>query len=522
MTMDNFQIIISGFLITFALFNVTAAFYTYRKSDRGAQFFSYLSLCIAIYSFGYAMELTSDTLKAMLFWNEFQYLSLPFLPTIWVLFSFEYYGKPLGWKVTLPILLFSVFIMTFRYTSDSNHLFYLSVHVFFNRYFHVLYIKKGPMYWANALFQTSAMIVSNYLYAVRYKTSSGSIRRQTQMMLVASFFPWISVLLNLLNLSPFQLDYGPFGLTISVVLFLIAYFRYQFLNIKPLARDQVFQSTQDGIIVLDKNFQVIDFNPTAASMFSELNKNAIGENIKLLSNHEGLVESIHQGIESQYDRKEPKSNYKVTPVQLYEKKHKEAGYMITFVDITKYMDLMNELNYLASRDGLTGVFNRRHFVSLGSSVLEESKRHHLPLSIMIFDLDHFKQINDRYGHKAGDEVLKKVADVCRNSLRPEDILARYGGEEFVILLPNTPLAEGQIVAHQLLTQIEAAAIVDEGNKINITASFGIMGVDAVTIETLDDFLIHADRALYLAKSEGRNCVRSTLVKEPIRQSTEPS
>ncbi len=517
--MDYFRIILSSILLASAIFSGLASIHLFRKNDRVARYFSILTLCIGIYSLGYAMEIYSNTFSGMAFWNSIQYIGIPFLPSIWLLFAFEYNGKPLPLKMKIPILLLSVLMMIFRYTSDDNHLYYLSLSVSTNGYFPILFIQKGPMYWVQTLFFTSSVIIANYLYYASYRKSSGSIRIQSQLMLVASFFPWISALLDLLNIAPMHLDYTPLGLTVSMIIFLIAYYRYQFLNIKPLAKDHFFQSTQDGILVMDKNYSIIDFNPSAASLFTVLDQHAIGKNVQLLSKYNGLVKLIHQGEEAQYDMVESKGSYKVTTVNLFEKNQHVVGYMTTLVDITKYVDMMNELNYLAFRDGLTGVYNRRHFVSLGSSIVEESQHHHLPLSIMIFDLDHFKQVNDQYGHKAGDEVLKKVADICRNTLRTEDVLARYGGEEFVVLFPNTPLEEAQIIAQQLLINIESAEIMDEGRKINITASFGIMGVDAVTDDTLDDFLIHADRALYLAKSEGRNCVRSTLVKEPSRQTT---
>ena len=506
--MDDFRIILSSILLASAILSGFASIHLFRKHDRIARYFSMLTLCIGIYSLGYAMEIFSNTLSSMTFWNTIQYIGIPFLPSIWLLFAFEYNGKPLPLKMKISILLLSVLIMIFRYTSDENHLYYLSLSVLTNGYFPILFIQKGPMYWVQTLFLSCSVIIANYLFYTSYRKSTGFIRRQSQLMLVASFFPWISSLLDLLNIAPLHLDYTPLGLTVSMIIFLIAYYHYHFLNIKPLARDYFFQSTQDGIIVMDKNYTIIDFNPSAVSIITVLDQHAIGKNVQLLDKYEGLVNLIHHGEEAQYDIVESNGSYKVTTVKLFEKNQHVVGYMTTLVDITKYVDMMNELHYLASRDGLTGVYNRRHFVSIGSAILEESRHQRFPLSIMIFDLDHFKQINDQYGHKAGDEVLKMVARVCQHALRPEDILGRYGGEEFVILLPKTALEEAQVIAQQLLTNIGLAEMVEEGKKITVTASLGIMGVDTVTEETLDDFLIYADRALYQAKSEGRNCIRS--------------
>jgi diguanylate cyclase (GGDEF)-like protein len=128
--------------------------------------------------------------------------------------------------------------------------------------------------------------------------------------------------------------------------------------------------------------------------------------------------------------------------------------------------------------------------------------------MIILDLDFFKKINDNYGHQAGDAVLKEVADICVNSIRSIDILGRYGGEEFIIFLPETTLMDCQKVSSRILSNISAAEIFYEGKCIKVTASLGITGVESATAESLEYFLKYADEALYRAKSDGRNCIRS--------------
>ena len=229
---------------------------------------------------------------------------------------------------------------------------------------------------------------------------------------------------------------------------------------------------------------------------------------RVLGEYKGLINSIFNHVESQCDLNEPKGNYKINTVKISEPHDRDIGYIVTLTDITKYMDMMEELNYIASRDALTGVFNRRYFVELSSHELEKSKRYHHPLSMIILDLDFFKQINDNYGHQAGDAVLQEIAGICRNSIRSSDILGRYGGEEFVIFLPEISLEECQLISNRILNNIAAAEIFHEGKCIKITASLGITWVNFATVENLDYFLKYADEALYKAKSDGRNCVRS--------------
>lgn len=510
--MEYFQIILCGVLFASAMFTFIVSVYTYSRKDTISKYFSCLNLSITFYSFGYAMELYSNSLKHMLFWNYFQYVGLSFIPALWLLFSLVYNNKKLRFVTNLCLVLIPILTLIFRYTSSMNHLYYVSTQVIVNKYFPVLYIQKGPWYWVQSIFITFCFVLSNYLYFDKYQNSTGLIRRQSLILLIASFLPWISLLLDLLNLSPFDIDFGAFALTSSVVLFFIAFLRYSFLNIKPLARDKVFESTDDAIIVLDTNYHIIDYNPSAASICSTLNDNAIGmDGREVLGKYKGLIHSILNLVESRWDINEPKGSYSVNTVKILEPNGRMVGYITTLTDITKYIDMMEELNYLASRDALTGVYNRRQFNELSSHELEKSSHDHHPLSMIILDLDYFKKINDNYGHQAGDLVLQKVASICRNSIRSSDILGRYGGEEFIIFLPETTLEDCQMISNRILTNIAAVEILYEGKFIKVTASLGVVGINSVTDESLDYFLKCADQALYRAKLDGRNCMRSIAV-----------
>jgi len=501
------RIILCGILLASAMFCFIASISIYKKKDRVTRYFSYFTISLALYSLGYAMELYSNSLHQMLVWNLVQYIGLPFLPAFWVMFTLEYNNKPTRFITKLSIFLIPVLTFIFRYTSNLNHLYYFSVQVISNNYFSVLYIEKGPWYWVNTIFITACFVVSTYMYFNLYRNSTGSIRHQSLIMLIAALPPWIAVFLNLFNLSPFNIDYAALALTGSVILLFIAFLRYQFLNIKPLARDKIFELTNDGIIVLDTNYKIIDFNPSAAYICS-LRRTIIGQDVyEELGDYKEIIDSILNCSEVQCHIA-PKGNYKINTIKISEPNNREVGYILTLTDTTKHMEIMEQLNRLASIDDLTGVFNRRYFFELSSHELEKAKRYNHPISLLILDLDFFKQINDNYGHQAGDAVLKQVADICAASIRSIDILGRYGGEEFIILFPETTLEACRVISNRISRNIAETPILYEGKYIKITASIGITGVDALTEVNLDCFLKYADKALYRAKSDGRNCVRS--------------
>lgn len=165
-----------------------------------------------------------------------------------------------------------------------------------------------------------------------------------------------------------------------------------------------------------------------------------------------------------------------------------------------------ELRILAREDGLTGALTRRAMTAGLDKELTRIRRYDRPGSLVLFDIDHFKAVNDRFGHPVGDQVLKAVGECCAVHLRPSDLFGRMGGEEFAVLLPETGLDEARRCAERLRRTLEVARIGHP--QVRFTASFGI--APCGPIDTADKWLAEADAALYAAKRSGRNrCVAST-------------
>lgn len=163
------------------------------------------------------------------------------------------------------------------------------------------------------------------------------------------------------------------------------------------------------------------------------------------------------------------------------------------------------LQELASRDPLTEIYNRRHFQELASSELERARRSGRPVALLLIDIDHFKRVNDSFGHSAGDEVLKGVVASIKVLLRDSDLFARIGGEELVVLMPETGIEAARLVAERLRTAIGAESHPTLSSAVSVTASIGL-AVTATPPESLAALLERADRALYAAKAAGRNRV----------------
>lgn len=173
-------------------------------------------------------------------------------------------------------------------------------------------------------------------------------------------------------------------------------------------------------------------------------------------------------------------------------------------DVAAYEKIFLEMNH---RDSLTGTYNRRFFNSRLKEEFERHRRYKRPMSMLMIDIDHFKSVNDTYGHPCGDYILKSVCGTVQSALRKVDFLARYGGEEFCCILPETSFGNSMILAERIRALVESTVYEYEGQAVRVTISIGVPGTPG-SDDSPDIFLKNADDALYKAKGIGRNVVVS--------------
>lgn len=169
--------------------------------------------------------------------------------------------------------------------------------------------------------------------------------------------------------------------------------------------------------------------------------------------------------------------------------------------INKSHQLLLKIEELTIKDSLTGIYNRRYLELFMEKTIPFSKRTNSSLVFMLLDIDHFKRVNDNYGHRCGDEALKHTASIINTCVRNSDAFVRFGGEEFAIVLPNTDAAEGLIIAERIREAIEKSEFIYKNKRIHFTISIGVSFYNG---ETVEEFIEKSDNALYKAKENGRN------------------
>ena len=246
------------------------------------------------------------------------------------------------------------------------------------------------------------------------------------------------------------------------------------------------------------------FQPFYAKAFRGANASHIHDILQRV-----MQGSIVTGIESEDYDSEGNLHYVIRSVFPIRNPNREVvGAIVSAVDVTYRVEYENQLKALnqklqslAVTDGLTGLHNHRAFQDYLEEQFQVAMRNRQPLAVILMDVDHFKQYNDTYGHQAGDEVLRQVAQILSAHVREGDFVARYGGEEFVVVLPRTDLESAVAVAERLRRAVESA----EWQLRPVTGSFGVASIRP-DMETRQELIEAADQALYQAKTNGRNRV----------------
>ncbi len=280
--------------------------------------------------------------------------------------------------------------------------------------------------------------------------------------------------------------------------------------------DAVFNSSREGILITDTEKVIISVNPALVSLFGYSEAELLGQTPSLLrsgQHHDDFYQQLWQQLtEQNYWQGEVINKHKdgtSLPVQLsisavFNEERKISHYAAVFTDLSEIRATEAEMIFLSEHDELTHLPNRQLFLQIAEQAIKTARRDHLYSAVLVLDLDHFKDVNDSYGHQYGDELLLQVASRLKHKVRDTDVVARLGGDEFAILLTSLPqVDDAAVVANKLIQHMGTPWILSDAVEVTLGASIGI----AVFPDHGDNttlLLQGADAALYKAKAAGRN------------------
>ena len=436
------------------------------------------------------------------FWLDITYFGAVFVPPAFVSFAMQVTGLE-DWvkrPFLLTLLLEPVLVLLLMWTDPWHGLFFAGKRALNSG----MILDAGPVFWLNAIYSELLMLIGFILFTRRYFKTKGVYKKQLGLILIGSAVPWINTFLFLSGMHPLtNVDLTPFMFSISAFAYAYAIVRYYLMDIIPIARDTLIEGMSDGVVVLDSQNRLIDINATVAEILNQSQHPIIGEPMeKVFTNWANLVETFHdvQNARAEVLVEDRYLDMQISP--LHDRRNNFIGRLVVWRDITDLKQIQHDLHELATHDSLTQAYNRRHFMDIAEKEYQRAVKTQSFFSLIMMDIDHFKNVNDTHGHQVGDEVIKKFSQICVDNVRPSDTFARFGGEEFILLLPGTSLSQAMETAERLQKALKDA-FQDSGLRVPVTASFGVTAMSDVHI-AMDEIIQQADHALYTAKETGRN------------------
>lgn len=495
------------------LFLAVVAWKKRRTSGLAAVFLSMCFLGVSIYNFGYAFEIINDLLSGKMIWVRFQHFGIFAIIPCWLIFSLIITGRE---QLITPARIGALFIVPLivlisSQTLGSLNWLHINPRLDTASSFPSFDYERGIITYLFVAYICVCLVITTILFTLMLIRAAPGFRWQAWVFWLSALVPWFAGILYNLQLIPNNLDITPFSFSISGILLGLGFFQLHLLDIVPLARDVVFDGMIDGVLVLDLHDSVVDMNPSFIKMLPNTQKAYFGRPAaEVFVEYPDLLEQIQGQHASTIDLNvsvgQSTLYYRSVLSPLYKGQIDLVGKVVMIHDVTQSKKLMQDLEGLAQHDGLTGVYNRQHFFKLANAELYRMKRYGGAFSLIMFDLDHFKRINDTFGHAAGDHVLKMVIDTIQPLLRQSDIIGRFGGEEFFIMCPATDPEKCLVLIERLRLAIERKNFAVNGGIETITASFGITGIKEPFYALLDELVQYADKAMYEAKNRGGNTI----------------
>ncbi|HWQ29438.1 MAG TPA: diguanylate cyclase, partial [Negativicutes bacterium] len=468
-----------------------------------------LSIVLQVYLLGYLMEINSESLQTMIFWNKIQYFGIPFFPALWLMVSMLYTGRGRYLQGLGGFVIFAVPLTTFivRMTNDWHHLYYTDIELQYFLGMKLMLLSKGPWYLVQTAYVLIILILCTLFYFQRYRKSIGYERMQFRLLLIGSVLPYIALILSTINIGEVGIDYTALMLPPCILLINLALTRYNFMEIKVLARDRVFEDGEAGLILLNRFYRIVDFNAASVLFLKWFDVQIIKEEQLelLLKDQKDLLDCIKGSEDNIFHLiVEGEARYVSVNVRYVQNEEEKAGLLITLEDVTERELLKQRLIEMASIDELSGLNNRRRFREYAEAAFQRALRYHEHVSVLMLDIDYFKRINDSFGHLIGDDVIRTFSEMLSAAFRGTDIVGRMGGEEFAVVMLNSDAAKACQKAEHFRQAVEGRNMSFGQQQINVTVSIGVAEFSEET-PNLDALINRADSALYEAKRNGRNC-----------------
>ncbi len=491
-----------------------------QVSDSASRAWMFVLISFAIWTFGELVANLGTTLEWQLGFQRLVYLGVIASVVSWIFFAIHFSGNSHWLNPVVMLVMLSVPACTLILvgTLEWHTLFYQEADLVFRDSYYVLDLQYGIGFWVQMVFCSYLYTVAGSLILIANSLKRPSIyRNQNLLIVVAAAIPLFANVSYLFNVD-FAGGFDPTSLffVFSAILVTVATRNYFFLRLAPVARDLVFRNINSPVLVVNQLERVTDVNP-AFTEIAKLHVDVlIGEPLdhvlEVVFNTKGMY-VVDQSYSGRLLSRHRNRHFEISSMPVNDYRGARLGRLIILTDVTQIQRALDEISRLAHTDLLTQLPNRRALIDWVEG-LPSIDSMFQPVVICMADLDHFKALNDTYGHHCGDYILKEVAYSLRETLETNDIVARWGGEEFCLVLTGRSWELSAALVERLRAKIETHRFVYEGQELNVTMTFGM--VQRLPNEELDQAIKRADLMMYDGKRRGRNLVSSVVASKSLQ------
>ncbi|MFA5741820.1 MAG: diguanylate cyclase [Candidatus Izemoplasmatales bacterium] len=517
------DIAIATLLLSSSILLLVAFIYIITRKNQitGIKIIAYLAILNCGYMFFTAGFVLSESPIAQIWFSHLQYLCIPYFGVMWFLLSVLQKRNRMRfkwWHIAIIMIIPAMStISNFLYPATIEPtgtgiqlLFFQSHELVTNSWigggYSGISFNKGIMYYTMMGYNTILAVMALANYYALYRKSARTAKKRALIFLLTCGLSLVMIFTAIIRDQTLSIDVSPFFSGMFSLVTFILLIKFELFDLIPLAYRQIFTESDFPILILDDGYAIIEANKVAKHFI----EGRVNENEHLtLHSFEAFDPGVFVDLTNKFEHELTLNDHGEERIffaqmtTLYNKKQAISGYTVYYQDITEHKNELRKMEIFAEYDDLTKIYNRRYFFQKALEYFDKAIEQKQTITVIMFDLDDFKSINDIYGHQAGDYVLQEATALISKELTDDYLFARYGGEEFIIFQKGKTIEEAKNTARVLCENVAKQVFVHNGRSMKTSASFGVAGSNKAITQSLDNYIKEADDALYMAKSLGK-------------------